>query len=72
VQLAQSVPNLRSLTFEFDGEITNTGMEALTRMEKIEELTNSLKCKISYSILLKFMYFILYLFITGGLGPCQN
>jgi len=38
VQLAQKVPNLRSLTFEIDKEITNTGLEALTKMEKLEEL----------------------------------
>jgi len=38
VQLAQKVPNLRSLTFELDGKITNIGISALAKLEKLEEL----------------------------------
>jgi len=38
VQLAQSVPNLRSLTFKFNAEITNIGINALAKIEKLEEV----------------------------------
>jgi len=38
VQLAQKVPNLRSLTFLIDGKISNIGINALARFEKLEEL----------------------------------
>jgi len=38
VQLAQRVPNLRSLTFEVDGNITNIGISALAGLEKLEEI----------------------------------